>query len=136
MNVRAPRCWPPLRVVLLALYLVQTIASGPIIAHMAIAQSAAPGQQIVICTPEGLKKIDWPGPPGESVPNQDLCACPCGVSCSSCTKLTAGNGIASPVLYPARRIRPVRRSGARRFTQHMLDLSSGSSRSPPAFSIS
>ena len=135
MSVRQPRFRPPLRVVLLAVYLAQIIVSGPMIARMAIGQAAAAGQQIVICTPEGLKTLDWTDRPGETVPKQDRCACPCSGFCGPGTKLAAGYGSASPISYPVWRGLP-HGSRSQGSTGLQIDLSAGSSRSPPSCSIS
>ncbi|MEM8744130.1 MAG: hypothetical protein AAGF14_05795 [Pseudomonadota bacterium] len=74
-----------LRLVVVAVLVLQGMIAGALATRMATAQAVAgPGDTVVICTPEGFKAVPWSDVTDNQIPRAFGCACPCSASCGSC----------------------------------------------------
>jgi len=88
MPMRSLRRWTirALRTVLVLALCLQSITNIAMLFNMASAQAAPVSAEfIVICTPEGLKKVPWSDIDDQQPQTQHSCICACGVLCSTCS---------------------------------------------------
>ena len=124
-----------LRLVLVAVLVLQGMIAGALATRMATAQAiAGPGDTVVICTPEGFKTVPWSDVSENQIPRAFGCACPCTASCGSCGP-GAPNLLAAAVDYEGscRTLAPRDENSA--IPYGPCAVSPGGARAPPSHSI-
>ncbi len=123
------------RLVLVAVLVFYGMIAGALATRMATAQAvAAPGDTVVICTPEGFKTVLWSEVSDDPTVRMSGCACACTVSCSKCGA-GAPNLLAMTVDYGPIFRSPVCDVVTASMNHGLCGFSLGGARGPPSRSV-